>query len=134
MGKKHLKFDIREDKLTEFLLGLALFITGIVLLTRNIYVSTPMFSHGFKIGGLYLRSGICVFPFIAGAMCLFLWPERLWPKIVAGAGFLLILAVAVFSVNIRVKAVSLVKWLCILLSLAGGIALMGRAVYLRRKK
>jgi uncharacterized membrane protein YgdD (TMEM256/DUF423 family) len=65
---------------------------------------------------------------------LFLWPERLWPKIVTGAGFLFILGVAVFSVNIRVKAVSLVKWLCILISLAGGIALMGRAVYLRRKK
>ena len=129
-----MKFDIREDKLTEFLLGLGLFIAGIVMLTKNIYVSTPMFSHGLKIGGMYLRTGICVFPFLAGAFCLFLWPERIWPKILAGAGFLFILGVAVFSVNIRVKAVSLVKWLCILISLAGGIALMGRAVYLRRKK
>jgi hypothetical protein len=42
--------------------------------------------------------------------------------------------VAVFSVNIRVRAVSLVKWLGILLCLTGGIALMGRAVYLRKKK
>ena len=129
-----MKFDIREDKLTEFLLGLGLFIAGIVMLTKNIYVSTPMFSHGVKIGGIYFRTGVCVFPFVAGAICLFLWPERLWPKIVTGAGFLFILGVAVFSVNIRVKAVSLVKWLCILISLAGGIALMGRAVYLRRKK
>ena len=129
-----MKFDIREDKLTEFLLGLGLFIAGIVMLTKNIYVSTPMFSHGVKIGGIYFRTGVCVFPFVAGAICLFLWPERLWPKIVTGAGFLFILGVAVFSVNIRVRAVSLVKWLCILISLAGGIALMGRAVYLRRKK
>ena len=110
-----MKFDIREDKLTEFLLGLGLFIAGIVMLTKNIYVSTPMFSHGLKIGGMYLRTGICVFPFLAGAFCLFLWPERIWPKILAGAGFLFILGVAVFSVNIRVRAVSLVKWLCILL-------------------
>ena len=43
-----MKFDIREDKLTEFLLGLGLFIAGIVMLTKNIYVSTPMFSHGLK--------------------------------------------------------------------------------------
>jgi peptidoglycan/LPS O-acetylase OafA/YrhL len=129
-----MKFDIREDKLTEFLLGLGLFVAGIIMLTKNIYVSTPMFSHGVKIGGIYFRTGVCVFPFVAGAICLFLWPERLWPKIVTGAGFLFILGVAVFSVNIRVKAVSLVKWLCILISLAGGIALMGRAVYLRRKK
>jgi hypothetical protein len=129
-----MKFDIREDKLTEFLLGLGLFIAGIVMLTKNIYVSTPMFSHGLKIGGMYLRTGICVFPFLAGAFCLFLWPERIWPKILAGAGFLFILGVAVFSVNIRVRAVSLVKWLCILLCLTGGIALMGRAVFLRRKK
>ena len=129
-----MKFDIREDKLTEFLLGLGLFVAGIIMLTKNIYVSTPMFSHGVKIGGIYFRTGVCVFPFVAGAICLFLWPERLWPKIVTGAGFLFILSVAVFSVNIRVKAVSLVKWLCILISLAGGIALMGRAVYLRRKK
>ena len=129
-----MKFDIREDKLTEFLLGLGLFVAGIIMLTKNIYVSTPMFSHGVKIGGIYFRTGVCVFPFVAGAICLFLWPERLWPKIVTGAGFLFILGVAVFSVNIRVKAVSLVKWLCILISLAGGIALMGRAVYLRRNK
>lgn len=129
-----MKFDIREDKLTEFLLGLGLFIAGIVMLTKNIYVSTPMFSHGLKIGGMYLRTGFCVFPFLAGAFCLFLWPERIWPKILAGAGFLFILGVAVFSVNIRVRAVSLVKWLCILLCLTGGIALMGRAVFLRRKK
>ncbi len=129
-----MKFDIREDKLTEFLLGLGLFVAGIIMLTKNIYVSTPMVSHGVKIGGIYFRTGVCVFPFVAGAICLFLWPERLWPKIVTGAGFLFILGVAVFSVNIRVKAVSLVKWLCILISLAGGIALMGRAVYLRRKK
>ncbi len=129
-----MKFDIREDKLTEFLLGLGLFIAGIVMLTKNIYVSTPMFSHGLKIGGMYLRTGICVFPFLAGAFCLFLWPERIWPKIIAGAGFLFILGVAVFSVNIRVRTVSLVKWLCILLCLIGGIALMGRAVFLRRKK
>ena len=124
-----MKFDIKEDKLTEFLLGLGLFIAGVVMLTKNIYVSTPMFSHGFKIGGMYLRTGICVFPFLAGAFCLFLWP-----KIIAGTGFLFILGVAVFSVNIRVRAVSLVKWLCILLCLTGGIALMGRAVFLRRKK
>ena len=129
-----MKFDIREDKLTEFLLGLGLFIAGIVMLTKNIYVSTPMFSHGLKIGGMYLHTGICVFPFLAGAFCLFLWPERIWPKILAGAGFLFTLGVAVFSVNIRVRAVSLVKWLCILLCLTGGIALMGRAVFLRRKK
>ena len=129
-----MRFEIREDKLTEVLLGLGLFIAGVVMLTKNIYVSTPMFSHGLKIGGLYLRTGICVFPFIVGAVCLFLWPERIWPKIITGVGFLFILAVAVFSVNIRVRAVSLVKWLCILLCLAGGIALMGRAVYLRRKK
>lgn len=129
-----MKFDIKEDKLTEFLLGLGLFIAGVVMLTKNIYVSTPMFSHGFKIGGMYLRTGICVFPFLAGAFCLFLWPERILPKIIAGTGFLFILGVAVFSVNIRVRAVSLVKWLCILLCLTGGIALMGRAVFLRRKK
>lgn len=129
-----MKLNIREDKLTEFLLGLGLFVAGIIMLTKNIYVSTPMFSHGVKIGGIYFRTGVCVFPFVAGAICLFLWPERLWPKIVTGAGFLFILGVAVFSVNIRVRAVSLVKWLCILISLAGGIALMGRAVYLRRKK
>ena len=129
-----MKFDIREDKLTEFLLGLGLFVAGVVMLTKNIYVSTPMFSHGLKIGGIYLRTGICVFPFIVGAVCLFMWPERIWPKIVTGAGFLCILGVAVVSVNIRVRAVSLVKWLCILLCLTGGIALMGRAVFLRRNK
>ena len=131
---KHMKFDIREDKLTEFLLGIALFIAGIIMLTKNIYVSTPMFSHGFKIGGIYLRTGVCVFPFIVGAVCLFSWPEKLWPKIVTGAGFLFILGVAVFSVNIRVRAVSLVKWISILLCLTCGVALMARAVYLRRKK
>ena len=88
-----MKFDIREDKLTEFLLGLGMFLAGIILLTKNIYVSTPMFSHGIRIGGIYLRTGICVMPFLAGAICLFSWPQKLWPKIVTAAGFLFILGV-----------------------------------------
>ena len=128
-----MKFDIKEDKLTEFLLGLGLLIAGIIMLTKNIYVSTPMFNHGIRIGGIYVRTGICVMPFLIGAICLFSWPQKLWPKIVTGAGFLFILGVAVFSVNIRVRAVPLARWLAILLMISGGMVLIFRAVYLRRK-
>ena len=116
-----MKFDIREDKLTEFLLGVGMFIAGIILLTKNIYVSTPMFNHGIRIGGIYVRTGICVMPFLAGAICLFSWPQKLWPKIVTA------------SVNIRVRAVPLARWLIILLLISGGTVLIFRAVYLRRK-
>ena len=128
-----MKFDIKEDKLTEFLLGVGMFVAGIILLTKNIYVSTPMFNHGIQIGGIYVRTGICVMPFLAGAICLFSWPQKLWPKIVTAAGFLFILGVAVFSVNIRVRAVPLARWLIILLLISGGTVLIFRAVYLRRK-
>ena len=53
-----MKFDIKEDKLTEFLLGVGMFIAGIILLTKNIYVSTPMFNHGIRIGGIYVRTPV----------------------------------------------------------------------------
>ena len=92
-----------------------------------------MFNHGIRIGGIYVRTGICVMPFLIGAICLFSWPQKLWPKIVPSVGFLFILGVAVFSVNIRVRAVPLARWLAILLMISGGMVLIFRAVYLRRK-
>ena len=129
-----MKLRIRDDKLDEFLLGLALFIVGIVLFTKNIYVSSSLLTHGLKVGGIYLRSGICVIPFIIGVILMFIKPENLFPKILSGAGFLFIIAVAIGSVNIRVRAIPIVKWLIMLLLIFGGIILMCSAVYLRGKK
>ena len=129
-----MKLKIKENMTTEFITGLGMFIGGIVLVTRNIYVSSSLFSHGVKIGGIYLRSGALVLPFIAAAICMFLNPEKLWPKIASGAAFLLIIGVAIFSVNIRVRPVSIVKWIIILLLIFGGLVLILRAVYLGRKK
>lgn len=129
-----MKLKIKENKTSEFIAGLALFIAGILLVMRNVYVSSSFFTHGLKVGGIYLRSGICVLPFVAAAICLFLSPDRLWPKIFAGLSFLLIIAVAIMSVNIRVRPVSLAKWIIILVMIFGGIVLMLRAVHLKRKR
>lgn len=129
-----MKFKIKENMELDFFAGLALFIIGIIVFTKNIYVSTGMFGGGITIGGVYLRSGVCVLPFIAGVVWMFLRPGKLLPKIISGAGFAVILIAALMSVNIRVRAVPLVRWIIILLLVFGGIALMCTSVYLKSSK
>lgn len=128
-----MKFDVKEDKLTEFLAGLALFIAGVMLFAKNIYVSSPLFGQGIRIGGMYLRSGICVLPCVAGLIAMFARPKSAWPKVIAIAGFLFIIAIAIFSVNIRVRAIPLMKWIILLAMIFGGVILICRAVYLKKK-
>ena len=129
-----MKFKVKEDKLTEFIAGLAMFIAGVMLFAKNIYVSSPVFSQGIRIGGMYVRSGVCVLPCIAGLIAVFARPKSVWPKVLAAAGFLFIIAIAVFSVNIRVRAIPLMKWIFILVLIFGGVILICRAVYLRKKE
>lgn len=125
---------IKENKTTEFIAGLLMFIGGVYLLMKHVYVSSSFFTHGLKVGGIYVRSGICVLPFVAAAICLFLSPEKLWPKVFAGLSFVFIVLVATLSVNVRVSRVSLMNWIIILVLIFGGIVLILRAVYLRKKK
>ena len=125
---------IKENKTTEFIIGLLMFVGGVFLLMKHVYVSSSFFTHGLKVGGIYVRSGVCVLPFVAAAICLFISPDKLWPKVLAGLSFVFIVLVAVMSVNIRVSRVSLMNWIFILVLLFGGIVLILRAVYLQKKK
>lgn len=125
---------IKENKTTEFIIGLLMFVGGVFLLMKHVYVSSSFFTHGLKVGGIYVRSGVCVLPFVAAAICLFISPDKLWPKVFAGLSFVFIVLVAVMSVNIRVSRVSLMNWIFILVLLFGGIVLILRAVYLQKKK
>lgn len=125
---------VKENKETEFIIGLLMFIGGVYLMMKHVYVSSSFFTHGLKVGGIYVRSGICVLPFVAAAICLFLSPDKLWPKIFAGLAFVFIIIVAIMSVNIRVSPVSLMNWIFILVLIFGGIVLILRAVYLQKKK
>ena len=125
---------IKENKTTEFIIGLLMFVGGVFLLMKHVYVSSSFFTHGLKVGGIYVRSGVCVLPFVAAAICLFISPDKLWPKLFAGLSFVFIVLVAVMSVNIRVSRVSLMNWIFILVLLFGGIVLILRAVYLQKKK
>ena len=125
---------IKGNKTTEFIIGLLMFVGGVFLLMKHVYVSSSFFTHGLKVGGIYVRSGVCVLPFVAAAICLFISPDKLWPKVFAGLSFVFIVLVAVMSVNIRVSRVSLMNWIFILVLLFGGIVLILRAVYLQKKK
>lgn len=129
-----MNFKVKENKETEFIIGLLMFIAGVYLMMKHVYVSSSFFAHGVKVGGIYVRSGICVLPFVAAAVCLFLSPDKLWPKVFAVLSFVFIIVVAIMSVNIRVSPVSLINWILILVLIFGGIVLILRAVYLQRKK
>lgn len=129
-----MKFSVKDDKIIEFLAGLAMLIAGVLIFSKNIYVASNFHSQGVKIGGIYLRSGICVIPLIAGLLWMFANPKQIWAKVLSVTGFALIILYAIFSVNIRVRYVSLGKWILILLLIIGGIALMCSAIYLKKKK
>ena len=129
-----MKFTVKDDKMLEFLAGMAMLIAGVLVFAKNIYVASNFYSQGLKIGGLYLRSGICVIPLIAGLLWMFARPKSVWAKVLSGAGFVFIILFAVMSVNIRVRAISLGKWILILLLIIGGLMLMAGAFYLKKKK
>ena len=129
-----MKFDIKDGKSLEFLAGLGMLIAGVIMFTKNIYVTTPFLTGQFSVGGIYLRSGIFVLPLIAGLIWMFFKPEKTFPKVLSVLGFVLIIAMAISSVTIRVGAISLVKWIIILVLIFGGLLLSARAVKLKRKK
>ncbi len=129
-----MKLKVKEEKALGFLIGLAMFIGGLAWLISNIYVTTPFHTGEISVGGVYLRSGIFVLPLVAGLVFWFLKPSRKWPKLLCAASVLLIAAVIVLSVTIRLKPVSLIKWVLILFLIAGGVAEMALSVYWKKKK
>ena len=129
-----MKFNVRENKQTEFIAGIAMILIGVLVFVKNIYVATPFNAGGISIGGFYLRTGIFVMPLIAALIWLFLSPKKKLPAIFAAIAFVIIVAVTIGSVAIRVSYISLPKWILLLVLIFGGMTLVLRAVKLSRKK
>ena len=129
-----MNLSVKDDKVIEFLVGLAMMIAGVLIFAKNIYVASNFYSLGLKVGGIYLRSGICVVPMIIGLLWMFRNPKSPWAKILAIGGLAFIILYAILSVNIRVRAISLWRWILILALIIGGLALMCSAIYLKRGK
>ncbi len=128
-----MKIKVRQEMLLDFVIGLALLLGGLAWLLSNVYVMTPHHTGQLPIGGVYLRSGMLILPLIAGLLCWFRWPKRVWPKIVCGAGIVLIAVLMITSVTIRLKSVPLIKWIVILLMIGGGAVLTLRALTLKKR-
>ena len=128
-----MKFSLKPNRGVHFLLGLAMTAAGLILLLSHVYVASGITSRGLHIGSLRVNTGMVLLPFAVGVVGVFLKPQRKWPWIAGGCGILLMLVTALCSVHIRVRYMSVMRWLLLLVLLFGGVTLMLQSVILERK-
>ena len=125
--------ELLEDTRIRFIVGLAMLIAGSYMFISKVYVSSNFFSTGVKIGEITVRSGVLVFPFIAGLVWMFFKPQSILAKVLCGIGIAAIVIYAIASVNIRVSAIPIVRWIIILFLIVAGSVLVVTAIAKRRK-
>lgn len=123
----------QRNELAEFIIGLAMLVIGLYLFTGRVSVSSNFFSSGIYYGSVHIPTGAVFIPFIIGIIMVFVKPESLLSKLVAGLGFLIILASIIMSVNIRLQTISLYEWLLYIIAIFGGLGLVCRVLFAKPK-
>ena len=106
-----------------FLLGAVMAIVGGYLLLNQVKVTTG-FWHFYNYNGF----GISLIPFLLGIALLFYDGKSIPGWILAGGGFLVILAGILANLQIYFQTTSLFNTLIMLVLLVGGIALLFRSL------
>ena len=123
----------QRNELVEFIVGLAMLVIGLYLLTGRVSVSSSFFSSGIYYGTVRIPTGAVFVPFIVGIIMVFAKPESFLSKLVAGLGVLIILVSIIMSVNIRLETISLYEWLLYIIAIFGGLGLVCRIVFAKPK-
>ena len=114
-----------EGGLTQFLVGLAMFVGGAYLFLTSVQVSSG-FHWGYSyasFGGFQLTSGMVLIPFVFGVVWIFYDANQLMGWILA-AGSLLALSFGILrSLNFTFPAMSLFDLLTILVLICGGVGI-----------
>jgi uncharacterized protein len=108
-----------------FFLGIALFIVGMYLLLKNIYVQQTFnfYSPFFRVGGAQFTSGMILIPFMIGVGILF-FNYKSWIGMLLAAGSLILLIIGVItSIQFTMAGMSAFDIIIIISCIAGGLGL-----------
>jgi hypothetical protein len=109
----------------KFFLGIAMFVAGMYLLLKNIYVQNS-FGFGspfFNVGGLSVTSGMILIPFIIGVAVLFFNAKNMLGWILAVGSIVLLIVGVISSIHFTLAGMSAFDILMILVLVAGGLGL-----------
>jgi uncharacterized protein len=110
---------------TRFVLGIVLFVAGIYLLLKNIYVQNN-FGFGnamYALGGFSITSGMLLIPFIIGVAMLFFNYKNIVGWVLAVGAVGLIIVGVITSIHFTLAGISAFDILIILVMVAGGLGL-----------
>jgi hypothetical protein len=109
----------------KFFLGIAMFVAGMYLLLKNIYVqhSFGFGSSFFNVGGLSVTSGMILIPFIIGVAVLFFNAKNLLGWILTIGSVVLLIVGVISSIHFTLAGMSAFDILMILVLVAGGLGL-----------
>jgi uncharacterized protein len=110
---------------TRFVLGILLFVAGLYLLLKNIYVQNS-FGFGnpmYALGGFSITSGMLLIPFIIGVGMLFFNYKNIIGWVLAVGAVALIIVGVITSIHFTLAGMSAFDILIILVMVAGGLGL-----------
>jgi uncharacterized protein len=108
-----------------FFLGIALFVAGMYLLLKNIYVqhSFGFGSSFYSLGGFSITSGMLLIPFVIGVGMLFFNYKSLVGWLLAAGALLALIVGVITSITFTLAGMSAFDILMILVLVAGGLGL-----------
>lgn len=117
--------DTRTSANMKFIGGIVMFIGGMFLLLKNLYVQynfgwgTPM----YRVGGMGINSGMILIPFLIGIGMLFFNSKNVWGWILAIGSLVLLILGVITSIQFTLAGMSAFDVLIILVLIAGGIGI-----------
>lgn len=118
----------------EFLSGLVMLVIGLFFLSNNAVVTSSLLSCELMLGNTHINSLLIGVPLLIGLILGFLFPKKIWPKIVMVIGALFIFVVAALTTTVRLPKANAWIWLFYIVMIIGGAALLGQALFGRLRK
>jgi hypothetical protein len=109
----------------KFFLGIAMFVAGMYLLLKNIYVqhSFGFGSAFYNVGGFSITSGMILIPFIIGVAMLFFNAKNILGWILTIGSVVSLIVGVISSINFTLAGMSAFDIMMILVLVAGGLGL-----------
>lgn len=113
-----------RNPLLIFLAGLAMLVTGGYWFLNSVTVSSLWGSGYISVGGFNVSNGLVFVPFIVGIIWMFADFDSILAKLVAGLGFLVIVASVIMSLRVQFVARNLYETLLMFVFMFGGLAMI----------
>lgn len=122
-----------RNELLQFLGGLTMLVAGLFIFSQKVMVTSGFFGQGFQIGGMHMRNGLIVVPFIIGVVWMFVTEGSPASKLFTAAGILIVVLAVIITTDIYLMNVTLYEWALILVLIFGGAGLLARILLAVRR-